>query len=350
VLKDTLWGKASAGLDNLYTFVFAVDTGKLGTSKNSWLVYSLSDDGVTNFQWQKVFEMVRPGGQATGSMNLTNNFRFIQDPGNAERWIGLMAWTFNDGTDSDSGTTPIYILPNQQRFGILFEDAGWCEFNMFTRFTGFSDVNACEGGNFLRFGSTWQGPLGDRFYKAPGLDKDVADLSLIDGKALVLKDIQLGVNGHRCASYWLYGYGDESECALAHESCGPNLDTTLYYLRSRDSEITDQRKPRRWTVREMDFSTWNTSLTALSWNGGATTIQDGGQGLAFKINPTDNPTVGGFHGGQLVQHVGGSIYLYLPIKRTLCEPTESPHAGAWNRWPAPTSGNGSMWLKLSSSG
>lgn len=352
VQKDALWGKQSAGLDNLYTFVFVVDTGALGTSKNSWFVYGASADGVTNFQWTKVFEMVRPGGNGTGSMNLTNNFRVMQDPSNDARWIGLMAWTFNDGTTSDSGTTPIYILPNQGRFGILFEHAGWCEYNMFTRFTGFNDNNSCAGGTFVESGGTWQGPLGDRFYKAPGLDKDVADLSLINGQALVLKDVWQ--NDHRCKDWstldddqdGTVDYSSEAHCAQVHANCGPGLDRSLYYTRSRDQKIIDKRKPRTWTVREVNYSTWSTSQSALSWNGGAVTIIDSGLTLPeFKINPTDNPTIGGYHGGRIVQHSNGSILMYVPVKHSLCEPAEDG-LSSWDRFPTPGSGDSNLWLKL----
>lgn len=337
---DTMWGDPSAGLDAFYALVFVVDNGHLGEVQDEWFLAGESSNGVSDFTWHEVYYSSRPTAHGSGSAHLFNKHHFAQDPNDSSRWIGLVSWTFNDGSSGFSGTTPVYLKPATEKFGVLFENAGWCEYDWGQDWTSFSDNDSCGYGT---------NTISDNLYRISGTGfKNNHDLELVDGKALVLQ--MWGATPH--CDQWqtidggAYQSAGMTACIDDHTPCPQpsEADKDRYETRRNESWLDGARF---WTVRELDLSTWDTSSTGHQWNGAKTTILDGAQHEQFHINPTDVKTTGSYHGGSLKQFSDGRVYLYLPIKHSLCLPDESGFL-TYDRPPNGSSGASVMWLRLSS--
>lgn len=297
-----------------------------------------SFDGVSNFAWNKIFYSSRPGGNGTGSQHLFNKARFDQDPTHSSRWIGLISWSFNDGTSKMAGTTPAYIDYSRQVFGVQFQNKGWCEFPWGQEWTSFNSTAPCDRDPNTPPGNA----IPDFFYRLPefgGDGKNNQDLQIIDGKPLAL---QMFKTGQHCADM-------DISCIDAHAPCPVGQVVTPYETRRNDSTWDFGNY---WTVREIDLSTWDETSPGHLYNGPRRTILDNPdvmkQKPQFHISPSDiGIAATAYHGGSIRQYSDGRVYLYLPIKHSLCLPESNPPEESWDRPGKGNSGASLIWLRLS---
>lgn len=308
-----------------YAFASVTDSGNLGAVKDNILFVGESANGVDNFTWTKIYQAKRPTGDGSGALFLFNNDRYILDPSNPNRWIGFLGW---GGAGNDGGTAPSYIDMSRGKFGVLFENDGWCEFPFGQVFDSFNAGATCTTAGTALPDLPYEIP----FYDFPSWGKLTKALALINGKAIVLWPEG---TGQACAD-------TDDTCIQSRAPCTPTQDWTLYKTRRNEPE---SNAGTRWLVRELSLATWNTALRAHQWTGPAKVILDGTQTGQFKINPSDIP-VGGYDAA-LKQYANGTVYLYLTIKHSLCLPTTSDPLKAYNRPPG-HSGSSMMWLRLTS--
>lgn len=303
--------------ERFYAFANVTDSGMLPVVRENFLFVGESANGVDNFTWTKIYESRRPTGGTSGTGLLFNNDRYILDPNDPDRWIGLLGW----GEGSLGGTAPIYIDMDRGKFGVLFQNEGWCDYPLGHVFDSF-DANATCASQ----GSA----LPDFPYQIPGFGKVFKALALVDDTAIVLYP---EVTSQACAD-------TNDACIQSHTPCPPGQDWTLYKTRRNDPGWD---YGTRWLVRELSLATWDTSQAAHQWTGPATTVLDGAQGGQFKINPSDI-AVGGYDAA-LKQFADDRVYLYLHIKHSLCLPASNPLLNQWSRPPG-TSGTSMMWFRL----
>jgi hypothetical protein len=301
-----------------YAFANVTDSGDLPAVTQNMLFVGESANGVDNFTWIKIYESRRPTGGTSGTGLLFNNDRYILDPGNPSRWIGLLGW----GEGSLGGTAPTYIDMGRGKFGVLFQSDGWCEYSLGHVFDSF-DANATCASQ----GSA----LPDFPYQIPGFGKLTKALALVDNKAIVLYP---ETTSQACAD-------NDDACIQSRTPCPPGQDWTLYKTRRNDPTWDFGN---RWWARELSLATWNTSLTAAQWTGPAKVILDGTQAGQFKINPSDTGV--GSYDAALEQFADGRVYLYLSIKHSLCLPASNPPLNQWDRDPRGSSGTSMMWFRL----
>jgi hypothetical protein len=299
-------------------FVSITDSGNLPLVKVNFLLVGESTNGVDNFTWTKVYESRRPEGGTSGTGLLFNNDRYIVDPNDPGRWIGLLGW----GEGPLAGTAPTYIDMDRGVFGVLFQNEGWCEYPLGHLFDSYDPSATC---------ASQSSALPDLPYGIPGFFKATKALALVDGKAIVLFPEQ---TAQACAD-------TDNTCIDSRTPCPPGQDRTLYRTRRNDP---GWGFGMRWWVRELSLETWNTSLAGAQWTGPAKLILDGAQPGQFKINSSDI-AVGGYD-AELKQFADNRVYLYLSIKHSLCLPESNPLLNSWNRFPG-TSGTSMMWFRLS---
>jgi hypothetical protein len=319
------------------------DSGSFSQVELSSLAVGESSNGTSFPSWTDVFTFLRPGGVGNGSLTFANKYLFEQHPTDPDLWIGVIYVRQQDsnGVQLAAGLSPVYIDWTRQVTGFLFQNSGWCEYPWGQEFSSYNDSGLCSTTS-LNTSTVMPGRM---VTSTAGLGAGTLDFSVIDGQPLILKKVLTPERASDECDSETPGSQAWEDCREVYADCPGSYSQEKrleYYTNVAAEPSYDFAKGLFYDVRSLSLSTW-TSTSGLVWDGVWERIQTGPNvAPVFEVTPTDNRAKGSY--AELRQFGNGAVYLYIPTKRTWCEPTTSLEG--WERHPAKYSGTAMIWHRL----